>query len=235
HGLYDDASAAPALARARALALARCATPPASGFYLAATDDCLALHRGQQSGAVSADFCSADIRRRAAAGKRALLPRALGLHRSGSAHILDTTCGLGRDSAVLGALGCTVTALERHPALYALLADARHRLLANTPAWWHGRWAALHHADAADWLRHTAADAAVADVIYIDPMFDSPRRKARAQQALHWLHELLGADTDAAAVLALARRRARRVVVKAHARAAPLAPPDHQVAGKATR
>src|SRR5699024_3196187 len=149
--------------------------------------------------------------------------------------ILDSTCGLGRDSAVLAALGCTITALERHPALHALLADARRRLLANTPAWWQGRWATLHHADAADWLRQTAPDTAVADVVYIDPTFDSPRRKARAQQALHWLHELLGADTDAVAVLALARQRARRVVVKAHARAAPLAPPDHQVPGKAMR
>lgn len=237
HGLYDDGIDTAALRLARELNLPRCASQPATGFYLAVVEDRLTLCRAGEAHAqgVHVDLLSADIHRRAAAGKRAALARALGLHRSGATHVLDTTCGLGRDSAVLAALGCTVTAIERHPALHALLADGLRRLDLEPPGWWRGRWQALHNVDAVDWLAGKHSTTPAYDAIYIDPMFDSPRRKARPQRALHWLHELIGPDTDAIAVLELARARARRVVVKSHARAAPLAPPDHQISGKAMR
>lgn len=181
-----------------------------------------------------ASFDTTDIRRRVRAGKRLDLARALGLHKNAQIRVLDTTCGLGRDSAVLAALGCEITATERHPALHALLADALRRERMKSMGW-RGSWVALHHANAQDWLLQKADTLPPFDAIYIDPMFNSPRRKAQPQRALQWLQELLGADEDPVALLTLARQRARRVVVKNHARAAPLAAPDHQITGKAMR
>ncbi len=170
-----------------------------------------------------------------AAGRKSPLARALGLHRRPGIEVLDATCGLGRDSAVLAGLGCRVTALERHPALHALLDDAlgRARGAAERPRWL-DNWQALYHADASEWLR-TYSGTPI-DAVYIDPMFESSRRKARPQRALAWLSQLAGEDADAAALLECARRvAARRVVVKQHARATPLAPPDRQLRGKAVR
>ncbi|ERJ18834.1 Ribosomal RNA small subunit methyltransferase J protein, partial [Salinisphaera shabanensis E1L3A] len=147
--------------------------------------------------------------------------------------VLDTTCGLGRDSATLAALDCTVTSLERHDVLFALLDDARARAQTAPPVWL-AAWRDLIHADACDWLAQ--APDRVFDIIYIDPMFDAPRRKARPQKALAWMHELVGTDTDVASLLERARERAaRQVVVKQHARATSIARPDRQVEGKAIR
>src|SRR5699024_10273062 len=125
--------------------------------------------------------------RRIVAGKRQPLARALGLHRRGGLRVLDATCGLGRDSAVLAGLGCRITAIERHPALHALLADALRRAHMQEPPG-HDNWRALHCADALAWLQERG-QAADHDVIYLDPMFDSSRRKARPQRALQWLAE----------------------------------------------
>lgn len=239
HGLHDSGADTAALRLARTLALPDCPNLPTTGFYLTVVADRLTLCRADESRAAGmhADFDSSDVRRRAAAGKRLTLARALGLQGKTDLQVLDTTCGLGRDSAVLAALGATVTAIERHPALHALLADGLRRIRLQAPTW-RGQWAALHHADAATWLTSQGppgnSDSAW-DVIYIDPMFDAPRRKARPQRALHWLHDLIGPDGDADELLGIARGRARRVVVKSHARAAPLAPPDHHIGGKAMR
>ena len=41
--------------------------------------------------------------------------------------MVDATAGLGRDAFVLASLGCTVTMLERHPVVAALLADGLAR------------------------------------------------------------------------------------------------------------
>lgn len=230
----------PVLDHARSLALPRIDAVPDAGFYLAEGGKRLALCRAGEppERAISTDFDSADIRRRSATGRRLELARALGLQRNPGIRVLDTTCGLGRDSAVLAALGCQVTALERHPGLHALLADGLRRSRLDPPIW-RGAWQAVHHADAREWLLQQVQSnnpTSPFDAIYIDPMFTSPRRKARPQRALQWLNELLGPDDDVAALLSVARSHARqRVVVKSHARAAPLAPPDHQVAGKAMR
>jgi len=209
---------------------------PVEGFYLETTHRGLTLqHAGttDNNNGLCLDMCADDIQRRLDSGRQSPLAKAMGLRRHPEPHVLDTTCGLGRDSATLAGLGCTVTALERHPVLFALLDDALARARTDGPAWI-ARWQALRHQDALAWLGN--ASAGLFDVIYIDPMFAAPRRKARPQKALAWLNELVGEDTDAAALLSLARMRAaRQVVVKQHARAQPLAPADRQVQAKAVR
>lgn len=183
-------------------------------------------------GAIAADWTTADIRRRVAAGKRQLLGRAVGLHKHPGLRILDATAGLGRDGFVLAALGATVTLCEREPTVAALLADARRRALADPLA-----------TDAAGRIDVVAADARVLldrgwDVVYLDPMYPERGKAALAKKELQLLRELAGADPDADGLLAPALLNVRlRVVVKRPLKAPPLAgrPPSASVAGTQAR
>ncbi|KEZ78909.1 class I SAM-dependent methyltransferase [Salinisphaera hydrothermalis] len=213
---------------------------PALGFYIERDDDGLVLRHAADPAGTGLRCALADtteLADRQAGGRRSPLARAFGLHRHAPMRVLDTTAGLARDAATLASLGCDVTAIERQPALYALIEDATQRIHATPeqrPVWWsHWQWPV--HADAADWLSADAGQKAF-DAIYIDPMFASPRRKSAPQKALAWLAELAGTDEDAPALLEIARAHARRrVVVKQHARAEPMAPPDLQIRGRAIR
>ena len=212
------------------------AQPPEDGFYLRASADGLTLHHAQapaRDRGLRIDLLDGSVERRAAGGRQSPLARALGLRRHPRPRVLDTTCGLGRDSATLAALGCSVVSIERHAVLFALLEDARARAQSAPPNWL-AAWPRLIHDDSARWLADTPDEEF--DIVYIDPMFDAPRRKARPQKALAWMHELVGTDTDVSLLVERARGAAiRQVVVKQHARATPIAPPDRQVEGKAIR
>lgn len=212
---------------------------PTDGFYLQYEPAGLTVHHAHAESrdrGLCLDLCDGGIERRAAGGRKSSLARAIGLKRHPGASVLDTTCGLGRDSATLAALGCEVSALERHPVLFALVEDARSRArAADPPPRWLTHWMTNHRANAVDWLAAQAPHRAF-DVIYIDPMFKAERRKARPQKALAWLAEIVGPDTDVVSLLGIAREHAcRQVVVKQHARSAPLATPDRSVEGKAIR
>ncbi|MES1925112.1 class I SAM-dependent methyltransferase [Salinisphaera sp. T31B1] len=212
---------------------------PDTGFYLVDDTHGLTLRNAaarDHGRGLRLDLGDAEIARRIASGRRSPLAQAIGLRRHREPRLLDTTCGLGRDSATLAALGARVTALERHPVLHALLDDALTRARAEPGGpQWLANWQTLVHADAIRWLEARPAAPAF-DVIYIDPMFAAPRRKAAPQKALAWLNALVGIDIDADRLLAAACSRAgRQVVVKQHARAQPLALPDRQVRAKAVR
>ena len=217
-------------ARARALAeslgLPLCSQLPDQGLVLAVTADHLALSAAGQT-PIHVDFHADRVLRRARSAKRSPLARALGLHRRPAQSVFDATCGLARDAAVLMHLGCSVLACERDPVLRTLIEDGVARA-SPLP-----RWRGLLATDACQWLAQS--NGAVADVVYLDPMFDHDRR-ALPQLSMQLLHALVGVDTDAGALLAQARHRAgRRVVVKRHPRSAPLAAPDTQVRGKRAR
>ncbi|MEO0586216.1 MAG: class I SAM-dependent methyltransferase [Planctomycetota bacterium] len=143
------------------------------------------------------------------------LAKALGL-RKGNPHrptVVDATAGLLADAATIAALGCPVTALERHPAVHALAADTLRRAT-PPPA------ITLHHADAA----HALPTLDPPEVIHLDPMFP-PRRKGRPQKAMWMLHAMLGETDahDAPALLRIALQHAtRRVIVKRPRLAPPL-------------
>lgn len=199
------------------------ATPPAQAPYLACTAERLEL---RQAGLLPlfVDFHGAEVKRRLRAGRRSPLARALGLHRRPDTSVLDATCGLGRDAAVLLGLDCRVAGIERSPLLHAMLQDGLERA-APLPG-----WGGLIGADAVDWL--DAQSAPVADAIYLDPMF-AGHGKALPKKAMQLLRQVVGADPDAPALLAAARRAAAaRVVVKRHPRGRPLAPPDYSISGQ---
>lgn len=174
-----------------------------------------------------------EIERRLRDGRRSALARALGLHRRSGQSVFDATCGLGRDTAVLLGLGCEVRAAERHPVMRVLIEDAVRRAQRERPARLRG-WRGLIAGDAAAWLAGQAAP--VADVVYLDPMFDDQGRRALPKRAMQVLAAVVGEDADVAALFAAARPKAgRRLVVKRHGRAPVLAPPDAQVTARGAR
>jgi len=142
------------------------------------------------------------------------LPRAVGMHRRRVERVVDATAGLGRDALVLAHLGCTVTALERVPALCALLHNAVEESEADVE---------VVRAEAAPWLRERAGTPEAPEVVYLDPMF-SEAGKAQVKKEMQACRALAGTPHDAQELLAAARAAARdRVVVKRHPHHQPLA------------
>ncbi len=143
--------------------------------------------------------------------------------------VVDATAGLGKDMLLLFAMGYRVLAVERSPAIAALLEDGLRRL-ASEPCMGQAALTApaLHFGDARQML---AALAAPPDCVYLDPMFPSrKKRSALARRELRILRRIVGADEDAAQLFDTARRIARnRVVVKRADDAPPLAANPDQV------
>lgn len=166
-----------------------------------------------------------------AARGRHLLARAIGLD---NASVIDATAGFGQDAFTLATLGYAVTAFERCAPMAVLLTDGLRRAALD---------ASIAACAARVCLRPGDAGAALAelpavDTIYIDPMFPPKRRRAIAvRKEMRLLRALAGDDIDAAALVANARRYARRrVVVKRPDEAPPLlADPHMHYAGKLVR
>ena len=179
------------------------------------------------------------------------LMRAVGL-RKGDPHrptLLDATAGFGEDAWLLACAGCRVRALERHPVIAALLADAIERAKAqpNAPdpapmidvivADSRALLAELANARGSGAPDRNPVAHELPEVVYIDPMFN-PGRKAAQRKAMLVLGALVGTDRDADALLEPARQAAlRRVVVKRARRAPFLAdtPPAASHTGRSVR
>ncbi|MFY9179520.1 MAG: class I SAM-dependent methyltransferase [Venatoribacter sp.] len=153
--------------------------------------------------------------------------------------VVDATAGLGRDSFVLASLGCQVEAHERHPVVAALLADglnrARHHELVGEIV----RRIELKFGSSHELLRPIDNPEQQPDVVYLDPMFEHDEKQtAQVKKDMQAFRTLVGQDTDANELLALALAHARcRVVVKRARKAAPLAnqTPSFAIIGKANR
>jgi 16S rRNA (guanine1516-N2)-methyltransferase len=189
---------------------------------------------------VAVDFCSGALlhRLRGIGPRREDLARAVGLPAPRQLQVVDATAGWGRDSAVLAALGCAVTMIERHAVVAALLADgvARASLSAEAEVQRFLPRLRLVQADAADWLM-TAADPQP-DVVLLDPMFPDRAGSAAVRKEMVLFQRLVGDDADAERLLVAALDRARhRVVVKRPLAAPPLQgrAPDFSLKGKSTR
>lgn len=190
-------------------------------------------------GRLRADFVGGQLGWRLAhgGGRGQAVARAVGLGKGRPPpRVLDATAGLGRDAAVLAALGCEVLALERHPAVCALLEDARARAAADPAA----------RARLQDRLRFQCADARAFlegggargyDAIYLDPMHPERVKSALVKQEMRLFRALVGADEDAESLLAAALRAGvPRVAVKRPAQAPPLAgAPAGSIPGRTTR
>jgi 16S rRNA (guanine1516-N2)-methyltransferase len=191
------------------------------------------------AGAVFADFTGGAIdgRRRRGGGRKDPIARAIGLG-AGTRRVLDATAGLGRDAFLFAWLGCEVTAVERSRVVAALLRDAlaRARAVPEVDAILAARLHVVED-DARQVLAGLPEDARP-DAVYIDPMYPPRRGSALNKKEMRVLRAVVGCDEDAAGLLDVALRAARRrVVVKRHARSPALdgAEPDFTCAGRSTR
>ncbi|WP_018716569.1 class I SAM-dependent methyltransferase [Arhodomonas aquaeolei] len=210
--------------------------PPQSGLYLHWDGWALALCRAtppRMRLVLDPAATSLGRRGRQASVGNEHIARACGLRGGGTPRIVDATAGAGRDAGLLAGLGAQVTMVERSPVVAALLADALRRAgsaPATAPV---AARLALVSGEASAYLGDH-----VADIVYLDPMYHTGRRKALAGKEMQLLQALLGPDADADTLLDAARGAAsQRVVVKRHRHAPPLAGrrPHHSLTGRSTR
>lgn len=200
------------------------------------------------------DFLEPRVANRIKSAGRQGQPLAKALGRMPSTpRVVDATAGLGRDAFLLAALGWNVLAIERCPVLAALLRDGLERGLADgcESARAILKRISLVATDARDLLTDMEGVGSMTqpenspsgavfgrpDVVYLDPMYSVRRKGALPEKERRILRQLVGDDTDAGELCAIARRVAlKRVVVKRHPLAAPLMPqPDVQYRGKLVR
>jgi len=182
-----------------------------------------------------------------AGGNSELLGRAVGARRGRRPWVVDATAGLGGDAALLAALGCRVTMLERAGVVAALLRDGLERAAAAVAAETGGTGGSrdgallgrlqLLETDAVPWLG-SLDEAGRPDVVYLDPMYPDTGRSALARKEMQVLQQLLGHDETPPALFAAARKAARQRVVVKRPRKAPAldgALPSHVISGRSTR
>jgi 16S rRNA (guanine1516-N2)-methyltransferase len=180
------------------------------------------------------DFNSAALQyRRAQGGKRELLLKAVDVQPG--RRVVDCTAGLGVDSWLMAAAGCTVTLLERSPVLALMLDDALQRGRQDPEIAAVAERMTLVATDAAGWL---ATVPSAIDTVYIDQMFPHQKKSAAVKGGMQVLQRFLGDDGAVLGLLQAAlATRCRRVVVKR-----PLTGgeseglvPDYQLTAKASR
>ena len=155
--------------------------------------------------------------------KRGSLARALG---RSTKTVIDATAGWGQDAMLAWMMGYQVTAIERSPAIGALLLDGWRRYKQYEQA---SSYPTIIVGDAKPYLVDHSADC-----IYLDPMFVSnKKRSSLAKRRLRVLRELVGDDEDREVLFERAWRSARkRVVTKRPPHAKPWFKPDQIFSGK---
>ena len=151
-------------------------------------------------------FLQPTIQKRARGfGKKQPLAKAIG-QASSPKSIIDATAGLGRDAFTLAYQGHPLTLIEQHPLLVAALRYAWRECQCE----WSSNWRCIY-ADSNNWLLQNGA----ADVVYLDPMFESLGKAALAKKEAQLLQSLDLTSQDERNLLTCALQVAQdRVVVK---------------------
>ena len=111
-------------------------------------------------------------------------------------------------------LGHTVVAVERHPIIYTLLADAVQRAQKDTT----DLDITTIHNDAESFLQNNPP----ADIIYLDPMFPEQRKSRLVKKPMQLLQAIAGPCTeDYSALLIYARQCANHKVIVKRSKNAP--------------
>ncbi len=152
--------------------------------------------------------------------------------------ICDATAGFGGDAMLALCLGCEVVALEKSSVVAQVLRDgidrARREDLNMKKIFARLK---LIEGDSVAVLGELAPKP---DVVYLDPMFDKPKKKAKSPKAMQMLQELLGEPPTAEDELKLFEAAwkvcVRRVVIKRPIKARALkAGPTHSYKGQSVR
>lgn len=190
------------------------------------------------AGPVRVDFVEGALahRRLQGGGSGQMIARAVGIQPGVRPAVLDATAGLGRDAFVLAQLGCTVTLIERQPAIAALLADGMRRGRLDAEVAPIIERMRLLEGNAIEHLRAWADEAP--QVVYLDPMFPHRTKASLVKKEMRVFRPLVGDDDDAPELLAAALALAsHRVVVKRPRKAPAIAGPrpGYTLEGKSSR
>lgn len=162
------------------------------------------------------------------------LARALGIKKSLTKHICDSSGGTGKDAILIYSFGSSVTIFERNPIVFCLLADAYLRFSRD-----------LKSIDEEDdkpkiYLSFGQIEGITElnnfDAIYFDPMYPEKKKKsAKARKEMELFKEIVGVDEDYLDRLELLRGLHPYVVLKRPLSASPEPSPSHSISGKTTR
>lgn len=154
-------------------------------------------------------------------------------------HIIDATAGFGQDAAMMASLGCRVTAIERSPAVAAVLRNGIERAKQEDETL-RAKLGLIdvQETDSTEYLTGLKYENRP-DVVYIDPMFDKPKKSAKSPKEMQLLQELLPPPSlgENERLLEVAMAVAKgRVVVKQPLKAKALrANPTHIFKGQSIR
>lgn len=216
-----------------------------TGFHLCLDEQGLSLQQGavkvgKKRTQVQVDFTTGAVahRRKFGGGQGQDIAKAIGVS-AYKPSVVDATAGLGRDAFVLATLGCKVLAFERQPVVAALLQDGLDRAHYHEETRDIVSRIQLHHGSSHEFLVTPEHQSFLADVIYLDPMFEHDEKaKAQVKKDMQAFRQVVGQDIDADDLLQRALACARcRVVVKRARKARPLAgiEPTYALTGKANR
>lgn len=173
-------------------------------------------------GAIYVDLVGGAVghRRKFGGGKGQAIAKAAGLNKGATPSVLDGTAGLGRDAFVLASLGCKVQMVERNPVVAALLEDGLQRAKQDVEIGpWVSERMSLLHASSHDALTQLVSDPNFVrrtwSISILCTRIQRIRKKCAGEKEMRVFQSLVGADSDADALLAPALALAsKRVVVK---------------------
>lgn len=171
--------------------------------------------------------------------KNHIFARALGVRNRDQTRLLDATAGFGQDAALALCLGCEVVAIERSPLVAKVLRDGVKRALEDETLRSAFEHLLVVETDAREYLSKLSS-AERPHVIYLDPMFDKPKKTAKSPKEMQLLQELLGeAPTleEEEQLFDVARKTAlERVIVKRPLKSrAVKTSPSHSYKGQSIR
>lgn len=152
--------------------------------------------------------------------------------------VCDATAGFGSDAVMALSLGCEVVAFERSALVAKVLKDGVSRA-ARQNMELKLMFARLQVMEG-DAIGSLGTLVPKPDVVYLDPMFDKPKKKAKSPKSMQLLQDLLGAPPtkeEEERLFAAAFEACRgRVVVKRPLKAPALRPnPTHSFKGQSIR
>lgn len=139
------------------------------------------------------DYLSLKWRYRKARGlkRNKLFLTALGIKEGVS--VIDATAGFGQDAFLMAWAGANVVAVEKSKIVFTLLENGLKR--AQLDDFWEGVVPRIEvvYSDSREFVR---AHPNEFDVIYIDPMFNKPKRSAKSQKSMQILQKLIVNDRN---------------------------------------
>lgn len=130
------------------------------------------------------------------------LAKAIGLKRGGGmVRVVDATAGMLGDSLLMLAMGAEVNCIERNPVVAALGFNALKQM---------GLENKFHFGAVVNFSDLVES----ADVVFYDPMFQSPSSKTVPKKAMQIFRDMVGKDEDALEVAAWLKAKSKRLVIK---------------------